>query len=246
MSVVGATDWFNQYVTEHQEAPGDDNLVLEYYPVSFLNEIAAKIGPSFYGAMHTDLGYLLGAVDLRRGKWELSSDAKAVGSALPFTQSSTPMVPPQKYEFSQYNHPSIQEWVIQQDGSVRVLQAGYLTFGEDELVEKDGEDMIIAPAVGKDFPKGLSGDTEIDTLENEDLEEWLRDFGDASSAPNFAVCLNQQVYLNRDIPGPQVGLLLKQVGRVGNQSFLVKVGLYFTRASRAWDISAKPVDWIIL
>jgi hypothetical protein len=245
MSVVGATDWFREYVTENQRAPGDGNLVLGYYPISFLNEIATKIGPSFYAAMHTDLRYISGAVDIASGKWELLLNAKAVGSMLPFTSSPTPMVPPQKYEFSSYDHPSVQEWVIQQDGSVKALQAGYLTFSDDELVEKDDDDMIIAPAM-EDNSRGLSGDTEIDSQDIEDLEEWLRKFGDPSSAPNYAVCLYQQVYLNRDIPGPQVGLLLKQVGEVGTQTVLVKIGLYFTRASRAWDISTKPVDWIIL
>src|SRR5271154_3960511 len=45
MSVVGATEWFEHHVAQHHTAPSEDCLVLGFYPASFLNEAANKLGP---------------------------------------------------------------------------------------------------------------------------------------------------------------------------------------------------------
>lgn len=243
MSVIGATGWFEEYVKEHGTAPPEGDQVLGYYPASFLNEATSKLGPTFYTSIQTDLGYIDEAVNLEAGEWESRESPCAVGSLLPFTRSWTNLVPPQEYAFAAHNHPAVKSWEIQTDGSVRITQAGILTFGDEELVEKDDEDMILAPAPDADGK--LTYDTEIDEQYG-DLEEWLQTFASPNSAPNFAVCLYQQIYLSRDMPGPQVGLLLKQIPNTGAQTMLVKVGQYFTRASRAWDITTKTVDWVVL
>lgn len=245
MSIVGATDWFTKQISEHGTISVEENLVLGFYPAAFLNEVAQKIGPSFFSAMHTNLGYLAGAVNIKQSEWALDEKSKAPGSTMPFTASSTNMAPPQKYEFSTFNHPSIKDWLIQNDGSVVVRHAGFLTFGDDEKVEKDNQDMIIAPDIDHDNAGGLEG-FEIETKESQDLETWLKEFSCPDSNPNFAVCLNQQIYLNQDIPGPQTGLLLKQVAKQDETIIMVKIGLFFTTSSRAWDISTKSVNWLIL
>lgn len=244
MSVVGATDWYENFVSNYKVPPPETDLVLGLYPLSFLAEAAAKLGPTFYTAIPTDLYYLARAVDLSSGSWRAQIDAEAVGSVLPFTASSTFLVPPQKFAFASDYHPTVQTWDLNQDGSLTVKQAGILTFGPEENVEKDYDDSI--HTIDHTAREELSYDTELDTLECKDLEEWLSSFADPSSAPNYAVCLYQQIYLTRDIPGPQVGLLLKQVDILGSRTRLVKVGIYFTRASRAWDIVAKSVDWVVL
>lgn len=245
MSVIGATEWFTNQISEHGTVSVEENLVLGFYPAIFLNEVAQKIGSSFFSAMHTNLGYLAGAVSITQSEWALDQKPKASGSAMPFTSSSTNMVPPQKYEFSTFNHPSVKGWVIQNDGSVVIRHAGFLTFGDDEKVEKDNNDMLIAPIIGNDGRASME-EIEIETLESQDLEIWLNEFSCPKSNPNFAVCLNQQIYLNQDIPGPQTGLLLKQIAEQGEAIIMVKIGLFFTRSSRAWDISTKSVNWIVL
>jgi hypothetical protein len=245
MSVIGATEWFTNQISEHGTVSVEENLVLGFYPATFLNEVAQKIGPSFFSAMHTNLGYLAGTVNITQGEWVLDQKLKASGSAMPFTSSSTNMVPPQKYEFSTFNHPALKEWVIQNDGSVVIRHAGFLTFGDDEKVEKDNDDMLIAPNMSDD-DIGSIEEIEIETLESQDLDTWLKEFSCPKSNPNFAVCLNQQIYLNQDIPGPQIGLLLKQVAKQDETIIMVKIGLFFTRSSRAWDISTKPVNWLVL
>lgn len=244
MSVIGATDWFTKQLTEKGTVSPNENLVLGFYPATFLNEVAHKIGPSFYLAMHTDLSYLAEIIQLKKGHWQSLGAFKTVGSALPFTNTACNMVPPQKYEFGTYDHPSVDGWTILDDGKIEVRQAGYLTFGNEENVEKDNEDIVISPKV--DDEGDALDQVEIAYQEDQDLEAWLNTYADPKSSPNYAVCLNQQIYLSRDIPGPQVGLLLKQVGQRDGTSLMVKVGSYFTRASRAWDVSTKAVDWLIL
>ena len=244
MSVVGATEWYETFVSEHKVPPPETDLVLGFYPLPFLAEAAAKLGPTFHTAIPVNLRYLSGAVDLSSGSWKAQTDPKAIGSVLPFTASSTYLVPPQQFAFASDLHPTVQTWALNQDGSFTIKQAGILTFGLEENVEKDYDDSV--HTIDHLAHKTLSYDTEFDTLECKDVQEWLDGFADPATAPNYAVCLYQQIYLTRDIPGPQVGLLLKQVDTLGSQVRLVKIGTYFTRASRAWDVTAKSVDWVIL
>lgn len=245
MSVVGATEWYKDFVSKYKVPPPETDLILGLYPLSFLAEAITKLGPTFYTAIPVNLHYLSGAVDLSEGSWNAQADAKAVGSVLPFTSSSTFLVPPQQFAFASDHHPAVQTWALNRDGSLTVKQAGILSFGPEENVEKDYDDTIHT-IDHTATEEAISYDTELDTLECKDVQEWLSSFADPGAAPNYAVCLYQQIYLNRDIPGPQVGLLLKQVDLRGSQTRLVKVGIYFTRASRAWDVTTKSVDWIVL
>lgn len=240
MSAVGATDWYNPYVKKHGNEPREDNLVLGLYPVEFLNEALAKIGPTFFTAIHINLGYIRDTVYLRKGCWILSENRHPVGSMLPFTATPTSMLPPQKYAFGSYSHPSVQSWRIMEDGSLHITRAGILT---SEQLPDVGEDMLIVPLPDEDGE--LTSDSEIDTVSG-DLNQWLRSFSNPQEAPNFAVSLYQQIYWSKAVPGPQVGLLLKQVGQIGSQAVLVKVGQFFTKSLSTWDVEATDVDWIVL
>ena len=116
----------------------------------------------------------------------------------------------------------MQTWALNQDGSLTIKQAGILTFGLEENVGKDYDDSV--DTIDRLTHETLSYDTEFDTLGCNDIQERLDGFADPATAPSHAVCLYQQIYLTRDIPGPQVGLLLKQGGTLGSQARLVKVG----------------------
>lgn len=244
MSVVGATEWYENFVSKYKVPPPETDLVLGLYPLQFLAEAAAKLGPTFYTAIPINLHYLSGAVDLSNGSWRAQACPKAVGSVLPFTASSTYFVPPQQFAFASESHPAVQTWALNQDGSLTIKQAGILTFGPEENVEKDYDDTV--HTIDHITNESLSYDTEVDTLECKDVEEWLGGFANPATAPNYAVCLYQQIYFTRDIPGPQVGLLLKHINGDGSRTRLVKVGIYFTRASRVWDVTTKSVDWVVL
>lgn len=69
MSVIGATQWYEDHIAEHGTAPPEADLVLGLYPVAFLNEAASKLGPTFFTGAPTDLRYLSGAVTLENGTW---------------------------------------------------------------------------------------------------------------------------------------------------------------------------------
>lgn len=199
MSVVGATDWYTTHVDKHAVPPPEDDLVLGYYPAAFLNEALCKIGPTFFTAVPEDLIYLARAVDLSSRTWTMLDHAEGIGSAFPFTRSSTHLQPPQKYAPSAWNHPSIADWHIQADGSVRIRRAGILTYVKNDAIEKIEDDWITAP-----FPDD-EGNVTLDSnvsLTRGDLEYWLRDFSNPNEAPNYAVCLYQQIFLSDDIPGP--------------------------------------------
>jgi hypothetical protein len=243
MSVIGATDWYKSYLSQHGTAPPETELVLGYYPANFLNEALSKIGPTFFTAIPTELRYLDGAIELDNHIWRLSESHRPIGSMMPFTSSPTYLLPPQKYSFNAYNHPAVATWMILGDGSVHITRAGVLPTQHLEERSSEEEDMIIAPIL--DEEGAITSDTEIETIDG-DLKQWLQSFSNPENAPNIAVCLYQQIYLNRDIPGPQVGLLLKEVGHRGSHTLLVKIGQYFTRSSLAYDIKTQEVDWIVL
>jgi hypothetical protein len=243
MSVVGAVDWYKSYLSLHGTAPPENDLVLGLYPATFLNEAVAQVGPTFFTAIPTDLRYLLDAVSVNNDSWELNSEAGHVGSMLPFTKSPTYLVPPQKYSFGAYNHPSVQHWQISQDASVCISKAGIVTPQQLENEPSGEPDMIIVPL--PDEYDNLSLDSEIETVDG-DLREWLQTFSGPTDSPNYAVCLYQQIYLNREIPGPMVGLLLKQVKADDKRITLVKIGQFFTKSASAWDITTVDVDWVVL
>lgn len=243
MSVVGATDWYTEYVSEHKVHPPETDLVLSLSPLAFLAEAAAKIGPTFYTAISTDLHDLSGVVDLSNGNWRPQILVQPIGSMIPITANGTYLLPPQENAFGSYDHPSVKTWIMNRDGSLQMKQAGILRFGIEEIIEKELDDSI--QTIEFAAQGSLIYDTELDTLECKDLEEWLTGFENPSSSPNYAVCLYQQIHLTTSVPGPQVGLLLKAVGLTDSCTQLVKIGTCFTRASRVKDFSTKDVDWLV-
>ena len=65
-------------------------------------------------------------------------------------------------------------------------------------------------------------------------------------AANFlAVRLYQQIHFSEDVPGPHVGLLLREVGVVKEQSTFVKFGLSNIKKARASEIKSQEVDWLV-
>ena len=244
MSVVGATNWYKSYISQHLTAPPETGLVLGFYPTDFLNEALANIGPTFFTAISTDMHYLESSIKFSDHSWHVREDHMPIGSMMPFTSSPTYLQPPQKYSFNAYNHPAVATWKILEDGSVRITQAGVLTTQHlAEQNDSEVDDMIIAPVLNDDG--NITSDTEVEAIDQK-LQPWLESFSNAENAPNFAVCLYQQIYLTQDIPGPQVGLLLKQVGQRGEQLLLVKIGQYYTRSLFAREIETCEVDWLVL
>ncbi len=250
MSVVGATTWYEDYVSKHRHAPPEDKLILGFYPAAFLTEASQKIGPTFFTAIACDMRFAQGAVSLVNNEWKIIDDRKPVGSMLPFTSSKTYIVPPHRIGFRLYSHPAVKTWNLCDDAGVCIKQAGVLTPGcfktaSDHEYNPLKKDILWAPVPDQESVMTL--DSEIESFSGS-LEEWLATFSNPQQAPNVAVCLYQQTFYDKETPAPQTGLLLKQIGTVRKtgQKVMLKIGVYLANCRAAWDIESTEVDWIVI
>ena len=121
MSALGITDWYKPNDSSH-------DLVLDCYPLPFVREAATKLGARFYGA-----GEGVRKFSYKRGTLHSGLDC----SMMPFARRSgccgDLLRIPMKYGHLHEDHPAVQTWVIQQDGSVSIEQAGILASTEDGL-----------------------------------------------------------------------------------------------------------------
>ena len=124
MSALGITDWYKPNDGSHGKA----DLVLNFYPLPFVREAATKLGAVFYAADEK-------VESLSDTKDALNSGTK--GSMMPFAGESGwsggMLTVPFKYGHLSEDHPAVQTWVIRQDGSVSIKQAGILASTEDGL-----------------------------------------------------------------------------------------------------------------
>lgn len=250
MSVIGATDWHAKLVATGQSAALNSPST-ESYLTDFLNEAARKIGPAFYTAWHSNLGYLDGVVRIEAGQWILELGAKVSGSALPFTKSGTRMIPVPSRDLSTLPSSAVSSWVIQEDGSVKVDRAAFLDFAEFASSGRSFENMVDLMWVpdlaegGKGKVKSLR-DVQLNLKTGkEEIRDWLKAFSAFDATPTFAVCLQEDTFTDDNNPGVQVGLLLKQVAKQGDTAILVKIGFYNTRSLRVRDVETRSVDWLI-
>lgn len=250
MSVVGATTWYEDYVSKHKHAPPEDNLVLGFYPAAFLKEASQKIGPTFFTAIACDMRFAQGVILLVNNEWKFIDDRKPVGSMLPFTSSKTYIVPPHRIGFSVYSHPAVKTWNLRDDASVCIKQAGILTPGcfknaSDHEYNPLKQDILWAPVPTQKNIMTL--DSEIEGFSG-NLEEWLASFSNPQQVPNVAVCLYQQTFYDKGTPAPQTGLLLKEIGTVRKtgQKVMLKIGVYLANCRATWDVESTEVDWIVI
>jgi hypothetical protein len=239
MSVVGVTDWYRNHVQLTGTAPSEADLVLGLYPLPFVSEAAKKLGPTFYTSIPSELRYLQPVIDLSNGYWNLLADPQPVGSLLPFSRSPGYFHSPSTPVAIEQHHPTVQDWEVCQDGSVRIKKAGILIMNPEDEVEA----IVFAPLY--DEQETIHYDTQVREVDQVNLGAWLADFVDPARAPNYAVCLYQMPNFNNSI-GIQTDLLLKSCGTFGAQTKLVKIGIYFTKALEIHDVPITDVDWAVL
>ncbi|KAK8103570.1 uncharacterized protein PG998_010603 [Apiospora kogelbergensis] len=119
MSAMGVTEWYETYLEEHNEAPPDADMVLDAYPLRFINAAVSKIGSIFFSSFNPDV-LALEDEDLR-------------GTLLPFGRpglhltSGTGLALSQSWYSDTSDHPSLKTWVIKIDGSVLIREAAVLS-----------------------------------------------------------------------------------------------------------------------
>jgi hypothetical protein len=225
MSVIGATEWYTTYVDEYKTSPAENDLVLGFYPLDFLNEITRKLGAQFFAGVSSNLAILESVVDAEGDHWIPRDDSVGVGSLLPFTSGPTTLVIPEHESAGTRGHPSVQNWMILPGGEVKIQDVGILSSSTESYVA-DLQASILVP--------GIFSTTAHQQC---NLHEWIRNFRVGAHAGNFAISLYQ--------PTTKFhwGLILKQVGA---QNRLVKIGTFFTDAMSIDEVPSRTVDWIVL
>ena len=115
MSAVGVTDWYQDSTPGKQ----DSKLVLGCYPLAFVREAASKLGASFY----TSISHRQ-----KVPKPNQIYDLEYYGSMMPFSArvgwlANTSGVLAH-IEHACQDHPSVESWKIDINGSVRIKRAG--------------------------------------------------------------------------------------------------------------------------
>ncbi|KAK8042407.1 hypothetical protein PG994_012890 [Apiospora phragmitis] len=119
MSAMGVTDWYETYLKEQQQPPPDEGMVLGAYPLRFIKEVFSKTGSDFFSNFNP------GVLD--------TEDEEVRGTLLPFGRPGIHLISGSGLAVSQNlydetsDHPSLQTWSINVNGSVHILEASVLS-----------------------------------------------------------------------------------------------------------------------
>jgi hypothetical protein len=216
MSAIGAKQWYDNY----KKALSETDLVLERYPLSFLQECAEKIGSPFY--VTTSCGII--------------DEGQVIGSLLPFGRRSQPISTHNRTDIV-HEHESVRTWKILSNGSVQITQAGIVASSK----APKSTPKIQALFLQATWP--TVGEARYRTNLNDLVEKMA-----SPETVVFAVCLcaNAQKWEGSDGPKGHKGVILKQVsGYSSVKTYLVKVGIYICDDLLEMP-KAEEVDWIVL
>lgn len=222
MSALGATTWFSPSA---QDMPIED-LVLDQYPLSFVNEALEKMGPVAFFTSSAS-GLWLQAKDRKIGPF---GEYQRAGSMMPFGKNAPKLH--LDLDGDEKAHPSLSTWTIDTDGGVNI--------GEAVIVSSTA---MNATDVFQTTIYAPSRDGTL-WLEEQlvDLHEWTRNF--LPPGPNFAALLASGEM------GP-TGILLKEL----EPGIMVKIGNFlpdtepvdFDAPDSHWNPpEAQSVGWLVL
>lgn len=231
MSVIGATEWYDAQIKAPGETPGEGDIVLGKYPLAFVREAAAKIGPLFHGTCPLDC------------------IESSIGAMLPFFEGDDNSA---TFPF-QYTYPrkdaSHDAWQITSNGAVVIKSAVIIATGRsrrDYQHPPRPADPIWAGIYG--VPSFSDGETDLQLL----LDMLATKTGEAESFA-FAVHLSQDTEKNMGI------ILASSISEeLENTAILAKFGAYEIGHSEentnqiikhgTWPRVPEPerVDWVAI
>ena len=122
-SAVGATDWLL-----NSNYPRDEVLVLNYCPLLFLREMREKVGSAiFFGSAPRNTEDYWEFMGKYLGHSMEDSELESSGSLLPFTPAFVPDALYANVTPWISEHDTVKYWIIEQSGSVRVLEAAIVS-----------------------------------------------------------------------------------------------------------------------
>lgn len=226
MSAIGVTDWFKPFErgTRGQEAPYQPSE----YPLNFVREAATKLGAEFYASSLAE-GELLEMLVLSLKP--TGTYREGVGSMVPFTSSRLSRIPSFVEGFAGPDHPTVSNWEILPDKSVKVPGAAILSYtGQSRSRDRNLSCVCVAP----DTEEPISLLVKVRTRVN--LDAWIDSF--LPSTRNYAVVLHHG-------HGVLDGILIKEL----SSGELIKVGTYHLTRPDVYK-SIEPeiyrVNWRVL
>lgn len=125
MSVMDATDWhMGRSVKQFQTGTSEgDDMMFNLYPFSFIKELRDKTGAEFFSYQH-EVSTLITCLDR-------IVDPQFRGTMLPFMPGTTgaySILESTNFELYEVSdHPSVEKWELQRDGSVRLPQVAIVS-----------------------------------------------------------------------------------------------------------------------
>lgn len=225
MSAIGATDWFPDF----NDPSDDSNLVLDLYPLPFVNEVREKLGSAtFFSSsplgweFHYVLHKFCSEKRTKRRKFE------ELGSLLPFGPGAHTLAFEVDSNPHMLEHPALKTWTIENTGCVRVKQAGIVSSSLTNEAPSGQLRCILAA------PSAEGDENKLIIQQDANLHEWIRSYKPFS--PNFAVCLLHSSLATR-------GILLKQM----EPGILLKIGSYWQFEPPGYEMpEIQDVDWLVM
>lgn len=222
MAVLDATDWFCADLDDANEK----DLILDTYPLEFINDVCRKIGPAtFFSADSVDPYFFNVMKQLSR-----SQEVSPVGSLLPFGTGAPKIF----HEFGSNPglspHPTTDTWTVEKNGCVCITKALIVSSSTHE----PGNESRTRPAVVFGPIVGSGNHRLILPQPNMDLHQWIHSY--EPSFPNYAVSM----FIS---PKASVGVILKQIA----PGVLVKIGSFMENAVTDYLLpDAQEVHWTVL
>lgn len=225
MSVLGATDWYDSRVARIEDVKGNDMDSLQFvyrrYPVEFLNEVRAHFGGLFF--------YISETIVPRKNRYSFSwwpwkrriTGTKQKATMLPLTEDMQfghmRIVPTDTIH--NLDHPTVQTWSINVDGSVSILKAGVVAASSSCGRQRDPDAVLPRAIVSASIPGRKQPFPSNHTVS---LTEWLDSF--RPSADKYAIVLFRKMLFFRRTWSYK-GVLLERVYRQNTRDF-INIGLF--------------------
>ncbi|KAI9661465.1 MAG: hypothetical protein M1831_002987 [Alyxoria varia] len=252
MSVVGAVEWF-------ETAKPDDMLVLDRYPIAFLEEVRRKVGHHrfFNAPILAPTSVALVETYARTG-----SIPSPVGSLLSFGTKSTDntLCTMKRFETPRldiFQQSCLSRWEMKLDGSVRLPRAAIFQSTKDpkhicDCLEIDVREVRACKCSACAHGGAGVADAETPSVVSTRNTVHPKDWADAHDCPCYLICLDfsMEIYDNkRDCDNLGVGffsngIVLQEV----DPGVFVKTGTYFASGQHREHLFPRStaVEWIVL
>ncbi|KAJ4245094.1 hypothetical protein NW757_010104 [Fusarium falciforme] len=220
MAVMDATEWFGAAKNDQER---EQNLVLGYYPLNFVQEVQRKVGSAAFFQSDTVQPYFAEAL---KNIVAHPEGIDGMGSLLPFGPGVPKSYHEVVWDFQVTPHDSVDSWVIEgSGGSVRIPEAVIVSSSERNY-DSEMPSMAMAPVVGDTTRRLVS-------MQHVNLHEWVNSY--EPTFANYAVCLFTSSSVS-------IGILLKQL----RPGVMVKIGTYFQDLGLYKVPNSEKLGWLVL